>query len=536
MARAVLCLRGASEMAFSKVDPSTGETKYSMPWMIGIFLVVGALAFGGIYFFVTRHSATMAANRPATAGASSRAHLDRIMASDNASNAETVRKSMDYFNSVGQKVSGESVEQFLRKGSGQAAKVTNDDSRFEGVFSRQQADERVRRLGNSAAAGDQSSDLAPGFRQASRQSAHGAGLTVMSWYGGNRAATLSTDAFPAHEDSGTAQDYPPASKVAELQSLQVDALKTLVGHLKTREIGVGGGSVSPVGDRPELEPADATTRRARTMSANSLPLGFGSHISVVLLNNVISSSSIRQRVWAITSQETVFRRQVQLPKGVLIGGYAGMVSRNQLEVNFDVMVFPDGTELRITGHAVNGYNPEYPGLEGIAGLVDVYREPPLWSQFMPVIIQFLVGYTNQAFPQNVVVSSTSGYQSADARGQLNNGINAAAQMMQQKAMAYLEQYTPYVYLRKGLPFKVELDADVDFSLRRLGGYTYADLMTSVKRESDRTAEAAQEASRRMSAPAADPQQYFGLPGNATPQDLQQRMNAVAAAMAAGGGR
>jgi hypothetical protein len=116
----------------------------------------------------------------------------------------------------------------------------------------------------------------------------------------------------------------------------------------------------------------------------------------------------------------------------------------------------------------------------------------------------------------------------NARQQMNQGINSAVQLMQQKVMTYLEQYSPYVYLRKGLTFKIEMDSTVDFSHRQLGGFSYDDLLKSVKQESDQTA-AAQEAAAARSKVGAP--EYLGLPANSTAQDIQQRLQAVQAALA-----
>ncbi|OAM91540.1 hypothetical protein OH491_23930 [Termitidicoccus mucosus] len=225
------------------------------------------------------------------------------------------------------------------------------------------------------------------------------------------------------------------------------------------------------------------------LSANSVPTG--TRLAVCLVNNVISSS-LDQRVWAVTTQELVFRRQVQLPRGVMLGGSTGgSPVRNQLDVVFDLMVFPDGTELPISGFAVNAYNPLYPGVEGMRGLVDLYIEPPEIQQWLPILLEAVSGYTNVAFAEGTVVRSETGVPMVDPRVQFNKAINSSVAMMKSRIFSYLEKYTPYVHLRKGMPFYVEVMSTVDFSKRQLGGVTYEGLVKTTREREERALQALQ---------------------------------------------
>jgi hypothetical protein len=271
----------------------------------------------------------------------------------------------------------------------------------------------------------------------------------------------------------------------------------------------------------------------RRISSNSVPTG--TRIPVVLINNVISST-LDQRVWAITAKEVVFRKQVQLPAGVMLGGHVGSTPvRDQVDVTFDLMVFPDGSELRFLGFGVNGYNPMYPGLEGMRGLADKYFEPPLWSEFLPILLEGLAGYADVRFPASAVVSTDAVDQQFDPKTQVYKGINSAAKKMQEKILVYLERYAPYVQLRKGMPFWVEVESTVDFSTRALGAFSYDDLVERVKLDAARSLSKAY----GESVPAPNPAAYLGVGGNSTsPSELAEqlrdaRRNAVAIGQALG---
>jgi hypothetical protein len=507
------------------INTSTGNKEYNNKWMILFGVLFSVLVVCVMFFVLKKFSVKAVTNRPVVS--SSRDRLEEIRMSGKGStlsDQDAAKSALAYFNEIGP-VAGESSNAFLQRGSDSSATYSNTDERF-GLFSNAESQDRVRRVGVSAGANvspysinrDDSQPVArrpqdPGESQPQMRKVASIGWGV--------SRDESSSASGGGSGSSVGLGSSPADMLANLERMRTGATTLGAAGQSAASQPLPFSQDSSFSGR-DMVSADSTVRRARQLSANSVPTG--TPINVVLVNNVISSS-LRQRVWAITVQELVFRRQVQLPRGVMFGGHASSSPvRDMLDVTFDIVVFPDGTELSFSGHAVNVYNPSRPGLEGMRGLVDLYREPPLWSQFAPVLIEAVMGYTDVAYPENMVVSS-SGEQTVSSRVQGNKAIHSSAAILKSQILGYLERYAPYVHLRKGLPFSVVMDSTVDFSKRQLGGFSYEDLLEQVSIESNRSLALA--AARDVSAP-----EYFGMSGTTSPSDMSSKLRDIRLGMAA----
>jgi len=211
------------------------------------------------------------------------------------------------------------------------------------------------------------------------------------------------------------------------------------------------------------------------ISANSVPTG--TNIPVVLLQDVVTTNR-NQYVWVQVAQEVIFRNQVQLPKGVRIRGDTSGSIREMVDINFDLMVFPDGTELRLDATAVNGFDPRFPNMYKLQGITGTYVVPPVWTKLLPIFIEAAIGYSdnNREFRQpSGNTGSTASTETAEStpppeeNERINEAINSASSALGQMVIEDLERYQPYVRLNRGQSFFVQTNSTLDFSNRTLGG-------------------------------------------------------------------
>jgi hypothetical protein len=219
------------------------------------------------------------------------------------------------------------------------------------------------------------------------------------------------------------------------------------------------------------------------ISANSVPTG--TNIPVVLLQDVVSTTR-SQHIWVQVAQEVTFRNQVQLPKGVRIRGSSAGSIREMVDITFDLMVFPDGTELEFDAVGINGFDPRFPNMYKLQGVTGKYIVPPVWTKLLPIFIESAIGYSdnNREYRQpqgdNTVIngedSGVSGESSNPSDGPDDEergyeAVNSAAEMLGDMVIEDLQRYQPYVRLNRGQSFFVQTGSTVDFSLRSLGGRT-----------------------------------------------------------------
>jgi hypothetical protein len=209
---------------------------------------------------------------------------------------------------------------------------------------------------------------------------------------------------------------------------------------------------------------------------NLLPLG--TFIPVALDQDVVTTD-LAQLVWVTVEQDVYFRRQLQLPKGVvrLRGTAATRPVQDCVDLYFDVAVFADGTELPLAGQGYSAYDPRWPDRYQVRGVPGILVQTPLWVTLSSVFLSSLnaaSAYFTDAFaPQNNQFSSTGSKiaQAPEALGAAS--AHGATNALSQKLLDNLAQYRPYVKLQKGQPLFVQLLRTVDLSKRRVNGFAAA---------------------------------------------------------------
>ena len=212
------------------------------------------------------------------------------------------------------------------------------------------------------------------------------------------------------------------------------------------------------------------SRSKKGISANSVPTG--TNIPVVLLQDVVTTNR-KQHIWVQVAQEVIFRNQVQLPKGVRIRGNSSGSIREMVDIDFDLMVFPDGTELSLSASAVNGFDPRFPNMYKLKGVTGTYIVPPVWTKLLPIFIEAAIGYTdnNREFrqPTGNSTEGSGNTPAPDEDERINEAINSATTKLGDMVIEDLERYQPYVRLNRGQSFFVQTNSILDFSSRSLGG-------------------------------------------------------------------
>ena len=106
-------------------------------------------------------------------------------------------------------------------------------------------------------------------------------------------------------------------------------------------------------------------------SAKSEPIGLPSGTRIpALLSNRIFSFNVAAPVIALVNQDFKWKDKVVIPKGTQFLGEASVVkSIDRINVSFDVLIFPDGKEVRVRAMALS---PD--GAGGIKGKVQKHRD------------------------------------------------------------------------------------------------------------------------------------------------------------------
>jgi hypothetical protein len=248
---------------------------------------------------------------------------------------------------------------------------------------------------------------------------------------------------------------------------------------------------------------------------NILPLG--TFLPAVLDADVITTD-LQPYVWATLATDVTFRRQLQLPLGLvkIRGKAAREPVQNLLDVVFDVMVFSDGTELPIQGFAYSAFDIRYPDRFRVRGIPGKLVTPPLYVTLTSMLLQAGLG-ASDAFIQNYLneqtttdstfntvpsVDPTTGQVTTvlqQSQGQpVNNNIGASVGLSAAQAAAEqlagivgekLEEYRPYVKVEKGYPFFIQLDSTINISDRKINGFAIKAAEEEKARRSDGTARA-----------------------------------------------
>jgi hypothetical protein len=170
-----------------------------------------------------------------------------------------------------------------------------------------------------------------------------------------------------------------------------------------------------------------------------------------------------------------------------------------LDIQFDLAVFSDGTELPLTGFAYSAFDIRYPNRFRVRGLIGKLIVPPLFIQLKDLLYS-VAGGVAQAYAQNynqqqqqssinyngnpqinpvtgqVTGGTTNGSQTnpynQNVAGTLlaTGGATAVNSYTQQEIQKDLEKYKPYIQIEKGTPLWVQLDEAVNVANRKLNGY------------------------------------------------------------------
>ena len=466
-------------MAIQTIDSNTGAPKYSAAFLLSVAALI-VLVIGLTFHF--KGSSPFSRRAPKIAhpydGERSGEMASGNVPSEVDKANETQKFQSDYSRGLGDSVPAVSAP----VKNAPSEPTTSSASRFDREL-------QVQRV-NTLTSAESGADPVSGGKGDAIAAVTAAEASVSSsLQGGSEVAAVRTGSYPAipgqfseaRGGRGTASgnySVTPISWGSNSDAPAASASASPGGFVQ------GAQGTAPMGaDAANYVPADVIAKRALFLSANSVPTG--THLSVRLMNNVRSNSTFKQRVWAMTTQELVFRRQVQLPRGVLLGGSVGSTSQEQVDISFDIAVFPDGTELPLSGFGVGGADPRYPDLSGMRGLRDLYIEPPLWHEFFPIILAGVTSYTNtslQTGQGGVIVGSSGVPQTPNGTTQVNEAVNGMVLRIQSDVLAYLSRYSPYIHLRKGYPFFVELDSTVDFSARRLNAMGYEKLLQQLSQQ------------------------------------------------------
>jgi hypothetical protein len=101
------------------------------------------------------------------------------------------------------------------------------------------------------------------------------------------------------------------------------------------------------------------------------PLGLPSGTKIpALLSNRVFSFNVAAPVLAIIAKDFIWQGEVVIPKDSRILGEASVLkSLDRINVTFDILIFPDGREMRIRGMALSE-----DGSNGIKGRVEKHRD------------------------------------------------------------------------------------------------------------------------------------------------------------------
>lgn len=232
---------------------------------------------------------------------------------------------------------------------------------------------------------------------------------------------------------------------------------------------------------------------------NILPLG--TFVPCILEGDIITSD-LSNHVWATVALDVTFRRQLQLPKGLVRarGSTATQPVQDVVDVHFDTLIFSDGTELPISGYAYSALDPRYPNRFKTRGIPGYLIKPPLYLKLQALLYSAAIG-ASDAYVQNYINENTQQDESWTTVPVVNPTTGTITQQVQQTssppvntnigttigltaaqntmgelldmAKQDLEKYKPYVTVEKGTPFYVQIDQTVDISERKINGVAIA---------------------------------------------------------------
>jgi Bacterial conjugation TrbI-like protein len=292
-----------------------------------------------------------------------------------------------------------------------------------------------------------------------------------------------------------------------LEETKSSHYKTLAERLGKKDGQGGNHAVSTEFSRPKASSTSTNLAETPIKKAedkwnsvkNLLPLG--TFIPCVLDGDVVTSD-LSSYVWVNVVLDVTFRRQMQLPKGLvrLRGKTATEPVQNVVDIYFDTMVFSDGTELPISGSAYAAFDPRYPTRYKTRGVPGEMIVPPYYVKLKSLLYAAAYG-ASQAYVQNFIaqntttpstfttvptINPTTGQASSviqQVQGQPYNsqigatvGLSAAQsalQQLNQDTQKDLEKYKPYVIVEKGTPLFVQLDKTVNVGDRRINGTAIA---------------------------------------------------------------
>lgn len=236
---------------------------------------------------------------------------------------------------------------------------------------------------------------------------------------------------------------------------------------------------------------------------NSNLLPTGTWIPCTLDQDVISTD-LRSQIWVTVVQDVTFRRQLQIPQQLvkLRGTAAVEPVQNLLDIQFDLAVFADGTELPLSGNAYSAFDIRYPNRFRVRGIVGKLNVPPLFIQLKNLVYS-VAGGVSQAVAQNYTQGQTQQQQNFQGNSNVNpltgqitggetqgttsnprnqniagtllaeGGANAFETYTQTEIAKDLERYRPYVEIQKGTPLWVQLDSGLNLDARQLNGLNIA---------------------------------------------------------------
>lgn len=311
---------------------------------------------------------------------------------------------------------------------------------------------------------------------------------------------LEPDAPPAPAPAPEAQSQEmPTSYMTLADRLKAEGIETKASGSKTRATEFANKKET----KEEKERNINRERRGGSQQVekvtNLLPMG--TFIPCVLESDIVTSD-LTSHVWATVVLDVTFRRQLQLPKGLvkLRGKTASEPVQNMVDIYFDVMLFSDGTELPIEAFAYAAFDPRYPTRFKVRGVPGEMIVPPLYVKLQSLVYAAALG-ASDAYIQNYINENTTtpntfttvpqinpvtGQVSSviqQQQGQpVNNAIGdtialsagqSALEDLAEKAKEDLEKYRPYVIVEKGTPIFVQLDKTLNVSKRMMNGVEVA---------------------------------------------------------------
>lgn len=222
---------------------------------------------------------------------------------------------------------------------------------------------------------------------------------------------------------------------------------------------------------------DAHRSGANKISVNVLP-PHTLEIPAIFMQNFIafgSGSDTGQRVVAFVESDVVHRNRVQLPRGAMfIGTTGGVRNLDMVDVKFDLLQFPDGTQVPVSAQAYSAYSPEYPDNFGMRGVPGEYEAPPAYAKIAPIILSAVQGYTKSNFDRlaggGVRISSDATLSTSTSdRDRVYGAASQVSDKLVAMVMEDLARYQPRVRVRLGSPLIIKLDQYVDLSQRAFNG-------------------------------------------------------------------